>query len=139
MKFLSENLKSIPTHRLYTYEEPNSKMATKVVAAYMLIQGFYGNTMQDREFDICKLPVRLSLSSYFIFSNSHGIDRNTGTHHQTMDLDPSRTSNFYISTDWLDLSFLERRWCCYRQTLGRSYRSESLCGSLGLFRGCRRG
>lgn len=54
-----------------------------------------------------------------------------------MDFDPSRTSDFYISTNRLDLPFLRRRRCYHWQTLySRSrgpLRWRSLHGSLGLF------
>jgi hypothetical protein len=64
MKFLHENFKSVPFPRLYAYEDTRSQRAANVGAAYMLIEGFYGNTMQDKQFDICELPVRLCI---FIF------------------------------------------------------------------------
>jgi hypothetical protein len=60
MKFLHENVTGVPFPKLYAYEGPGSRRAANVGAAYMLIEGFYGNTMQDVQFDICELPVRPS-------------------------------------------------------------------------------
>lgn len=58
MKFLQGNVTSVPFPRLYAYEGPGSQRATDVGAAYMLIEGFYGNTLQDVQFNICDLSVR---------------------------------------------------------------------------------
>ncbi|KAK0127973.1 hypothetical protein ONS96_007467 [Cadophora gregata f. sp. sojae] len=57
MKFLHENVTGVPFPKLYAYEGPVSQRAANVGAAYMLIQGFYGNTMQDVQFNICELPI----------------------------------------------------------------------------------
>ncbi|KAF2013272.1 hypothetical protein BU24DRAFT_442411 [Aaosphaeria arxii CBS 175.79] len=57
MKFLQSNVTTIPAPKLYAYEPPGSQQAVEVGACYMLIEGFYGNTLQDVKFDICDLPV----------------------------------------------------------------------------------
>ncbi|KAK4118166.1 hypothetical protein N657DRAFT_651579 [Parathielavia appendiculata] len=57
MEFVRQGLSAIPIPRLYAYEGPGSQLAADVGAAYMLLEGFYGNTLQDVEFDICNLPV----------------------------------------------------------------------------------
>lgn len=59
MEFLQHKTTSVPAPRLYAYEAPNSRQATTVGACYMLIEGFYGNTLQDVKFDVCDLPVRI--------------------------------------------------------------------------------
>jgi hypothetical protein len=70
MKFLHENVTGVPFPKLYAYEGLGSQRAANVGAAYMLIEGFYGNTMQDVQFNICELPVRLfSYSSRISFPN----------------------------------------------------------------------
>lgn len=60
MEFLQNNATTVPAPKLYTYEPPGSRQALAVGACYMLIEGFYGNTLQDVEFDICDLPVRFN-------------------------------------------------------------------------------
>jgi len=58
MKFLQEGIDSVvSTPRLYAYEPPGSQQAGLVGACYMLMQGFFGNSLQDVKFDICDLPV----------------------------------------------------------------------------------
>ncbi|KAF2110374.1 hypothetical protein BDV96DRAFT_583911 [Lophiotrema nucula] len=57
MEFLQNNATTIPAPKLYTYEPPGSQQAVLVGACYMLIEGFYGNTLQDVMFDICDLPI----------------------------------------------------------------------------------
>ncbi|KAL7816781.1 hypothetical protein V8C44DRAFT_263466 [Trichoderma aethiopicum] len=57
MAFLVETIKSIPMPKLYAYEPPSSTRAADVGAAYMLIQGFYGNTLQDVNLNIYNLPI----------------------------------------------------------------------------------
>lgn len=80
MKFFHENVTGVPFPRLYAYEGPGSQRAANVGAVYMLIEGFYGNTMQDVQFNICELPVRpSSYSSRISFPNA-GADLNAGAH-----------------------------------------------------------
>ena len=63
MNFLHRSVTGVPFPKLCTHERPGSQRAAKVGAVYMLIEGFYGNTMQDVQFDICELPVRPSAYS----------------------------------------------------------------------------
>jgi len=99
MKFFHENVTGVPFPRLYAYEAPGSQRAAIVGAAYMLIEGFYGNTLQDVQFNICELPVRPSLCSTCIsFPNPARVDLNAGAHYHTMDFRPNRTRDFHIST-----------------------------------------
>jgi hypothetical protein len=71
MEFVRQGLSAIPTPRLYAYEGPGSQLAADVGAAYMLLEGFYRNTLQDIEFDIYNLPVSLMLSPESISLLSH--------------------------------------------------------------------
>ncbi|KFY00234.1 hypothetical protein O988_03428 [Pseudogymnoascus sp. VKM F-3808] len=57
MEFLHENVTGVPFPKLYVYEGPGSQRAADVGATYMLIEGFYGNSMQDVQFNICELPI----------------------------------------------------------------------------------
>lgn len=57
MEFVRQRLPGIPIPCLYAYEGPGSQSAAEVGAPYMLLEGFYGNTLQDVEFDICNLLV----------------------------------------------------------------------------------
>ncbi|KFY16084.1 hypothetical protein V492_01576 [Pseudogymnoascus sp. VKM F-4246] len=56
MGFLCENVTGVPFPTLYAFEGPESERATEAGAMYMLIEGFYGNTLQDVQFNICDLP-----------------------------------------------------------------------------------
>jgi hypothetical protein len=67
MEFLHENVTGVPFPRLYVYEGPGSQRAADVGAAYMLIEGFYGNSMQNVQFNICELPVLILIPPYEIF------------------------------------------------------------------------
>jgi hypothetical protein len=71
MEFVRQRLSAIPIPRLYAYEGPGSQLAADVGAAYMLLEGFCGNTLQDVEFDICNLPVSHILSPERISLLSH--------------------------------------------------------------------
>ncbi|KFX90719.1 hypothetical protein V490_06300 [Pseudogymnoascus sp. VKM F-3557] len=57
MEFLHENVTGVPFPKLHVYEGPGSQRAADVGATYMLIEGFYGNSMQDVQFNICELPI----------------------------------------------------------------------------------
>ncbi|KEZ43205.1 Uncharacterized protein SAPIO_CDS4880 [Scedosporium apiospermum] len=57
MGFLQANVTTIPFATLFAYEAPGSAKAVKVGATYMLIEGFYGNTLQDVDHSIYNLPV----------------------------------------------------------------------------------
>jgi hypothetical protein len=64
MMFLREKITTVPLPRLYIYASPGSQWAVDAGAVYKLIEGFYGNTLQDVQFDICELPVRRSLDPF---------------------------------------------------------------------------
>lgn len=68
MRYIKHRLPSVPVPEVYAYAGPSSKHAKDAGAIYMLLQGFYGNTLQDVEFDMTCLPVRSSLS-LFAFRN----------------------------------------------------------------------
>lgn len=57
MEFVRLRLNAVPLPRVYACEGIGSRQAAIAGAPYMLIEGFYGNTLQDVEFDICDLPV----------------------------------------------------------------------------------
>lgn len=57
MPFVGQRLPNIAVPSVYAYEAPGSSLAAKAGAAYMLLEGFYGNTLRDVEFDICELSV----------------------------------------------------------------------------------
>lgn len=57
MAYVRQNVPAATVPRVYAYEPPGSRRAAEVGAAYMLLEGFYGNTLQDIEFDMCQLPV----------------------------------------------------------------------------------
>ncbi|PSN68260.1 hypothetical protein BS50DRAFT_665880 [Corynespora cassiicola Philippines] len=59
MRFLQFNVKFVPTPKLYAYEPSGSPQAMAVGACYMLIEGFYGNTLQDVVFNMCNLPMSI--------------------------------------------------------------------------------
>lgn len=61
MRYIKDRLPSIAVPEVYAYAGPSSNHAEDAGAVYMLIQGFYGNTLQDVEFDMTCLPVRPSL------------------------------------------------------------------------------
>lgn len=62
MKFLRENSTGIPFPRLYAFEGAETYKAAEVGVVYLLIEGFYSNTLQDVQFIICDLPVRILIS-----------------------------------------------------------------------------
>ncbi|KAH6624982.1 hypothetical protein B0J18DRAFT_479693 [Chaetomium sp. MPI-SDFR-AT-0129] len=57
MKFLRANSRTVPLPTLYAYEAPGSVRAINAGATYMLIEGFYGNSLQDIDHSIYNLPV----------------------------------------------------------------------------------
>ncbi|KAK4141814.1 uncharacterized protein C8A04DRAFT_13778 [Dichotomopilus funicola] len=59
MEFVRQRLPTIPIPCMYAYECPGSQSAADVGAVYVLLEGFYGNSLQDVEFDICNLPVTI--------------------------------------------------------------------------------
>ena len=60
MSFLRTNVKTVPVPKLYAYEPPGSPRAINTGAAYMLIEGFCGNSLQDIDHSIYNLPVCLT-------------------------------------------------------------------------------
>ena len=59
MEFVRQKLPTIPIPRVYAYEGPGSRLAAEAGAAYMLLEGFRGNTLQDVEFNMCTLSVSI--------------------------------------------------------------------------------
>lgn len=57
MRFVRDHLTDILVPKVYAYAEPSSTYARNAGAAYMLIEGFYGNTLQDVASDLTSLPV----------------------------------------------------------------------------------
>lgn len=57
MAYIGQSLTSVKLPHVHAYEAAGSNRASALGAPYMLIEGFYGNTLQDVEFDICDLPV----------------------------------------------------------------------------------
>jgi hypothetical protein len=58
MSYLQNTSISVPSPKLYQYAPQGSTAANDVGACYMLMEGFYGNTLQDVQFDICGLPMQ---------------------------------------------------------------------------------
>ncbi|KAK3186783.1 hypothetical protein K4F52_004529 [Lecanicillium sp. MT-2017a] len=58
MKFVGLKLPSIPIPAVYACALPRSELATAAGAAYMLLEGFHGNTLQDVGGNLCNLEVR---------------------------------------------------------------------------------
>ncbi|KAK0708508.1 hypothetical protein B0H67DRAFT_590430 [Lasiosphaeris hirsuta] len=59
MAFVRQNVPAITLPQIYTYEGPGSQLATDAGAIYMLLEGFYGNTLQDIEPDLCNLSIAI--------------------------------------------------------------------------------
>jgi len=57
MEFLRANVGIVLLPKLYVYEAPGSARAINAGAIYMLIEGFYGNSLQDIDHSIYNLPV----------------------------------------------------------------------------------
>lgn len=57
MMFLHGKVTTVPFPRLYAYAGPGSQWAADAGAIYMLIEGCYGNTLQEVRFNTCQLPV----------------------------------------------------------------------------------
>ncbi|KAH7230078.1 uncharacterized protein BKA55DRAFT_545394 [Fusarium redolens] len=55
MHFVKQRLPKLAVPCVYAYEGPGSQLALDAGAAYMLIEGFYGNTLQDVVPDLCSL------------------------------------------------------------------------------------
>ncbi|KAI1127359.1 hypothetical protein F5Y10DRAFT_242859 [Nemania abortiva] len=57
MEFVRQRLSAVSLPCVYAYERAGSQLAADAGAPYMLLEGFYGNTLQDVEFDICNLHI----------------------------------------------------------------------------------
>ncbi|POR37448.1 Uncharacterized protein TPAR_02355 [Tolypocladium paradoxum] len=60
MKLVKKRLPAIPVPTVYAYEGHGSQLAADVGAIYMLMEGFYGNTLVDVAKDMCSLPLARS-------------------------------------------------------------------------------
>ncbi|KJR90002.1 uncharacterized protein SPSK_06279 [Sporothrix schenckii 1099-18] len=60
MSHVRKHLPDVKIPTVYAYEPAGSHSASALGAPYMLIEGFYGNTLQDVEFDMCNLPASAS-------------------------------------------------------------------------------
>uniref|UniRef100_A0A0B7K3K4 Uncharacterized protein n=1 Tax=Bionectria ochroleuca TaxID=29856 RepID=A0A0B7K3K4_BIOOC len=56
MRFVRQRLPTLAIPQVYAYEDHESQLAINAGAAYMLLEGFYGNTLQDIVPDLCSLP-----------------------------------------------------------------------------------
>lgn len=68
MRYVAQSL-PVVVPKVYAYESPGSPLANDAGAAYMLIEGLYGNTLQDAAPDLCSLPVSLCLFSGATFDS----------------------------------------------------------------------
>jgi hypothetical protein len=57
MAFLRDRATTVSLPTLYAFEGPGSARAAKARAPYMLIEGFYGNSLQDVAQSVYNLPV----------------------------------------------------------------------------------
>ncbi|KAI0190167.1 hypothetical protein EV127DRAFT_365470 [Xylaria flabelliformis] len=55
MEFIRQRLSAVSLPHVYAYEGVGSQLATYVGAPYMLLEGFYGNTLRDLLFQSCML------------------------------------------------------------------------------------
>lgn len=97
MAFVRERLPGLRIPRLRAYEGSGSDLASSVGAPYMLLEGFYGNTLQDVEFDMCNLPVGAPALSSSIQRRLTGLGRNPRAHHHPMDKSAGIDSNPGVS------------------------------------------
>jgi hypothetical protein len=63
MEFLRSNVRTVPMPTLYAYEAPGTARAINAGAPYMLIEGFYGNSLQDVDHGFYNLPVSFGYPS----------------------------------------------------------------------------
>jgi len=56
--FIRQKVPAITLPQICSYKGPGSQLAADAGAIYMLLEGFYGNTLQDIEPDLCNLSVR---------------------------------------------------------------------------------
>ncbi|KAK8024925.1 hypothetical protein PG990_002748 [Apiospora arundinis] len=57
MRFIEKKLPAVPVPKVYAYEGHGSELAAKAGAIYMLMEGFYGNTLMDVAFNMLDLPM----------------------------------------------------------------------------------
>lgn len=62
MSFVRARLPRVRLPAVYAYETPGSERTSTTGAPYMLLEGFYGNTLQDGAADFFSLPVRCTLT-----------------------------------------------------------------------------
>lgn len=68
MRFVGpKKLPSVVVPEVYAYEGPGSQRAAAAGGIYMLLEGFYGNTLQDVAFNLCDLPVNKDPAFCFVF------------------------------------------------------------------------
>lgn len=63
MAFLRDKVKTFPFPKCYAVEKPGSEQARRVGASYMLIKGFFGNTVEHTGGEVWDLPVGFSSST----------------------------------------------------------------------------
>ncbi|KAM3455793.1 hypothetical protein MY3296_002211 [Beauveria thailandica] len=66
MNFVRQNLPAVSIPCIYAYEGPGSQLAADAGATYMLLEGFYGNTLQDVEFDMCNLSMQVAAQEHIM-------------------------------------------------------------------------
>lgn len=118
MTFLRENVSTVPFPCLYAYAGPGSQWATSAGAIYMLIEGFYGNTLQDVQWDIYELPESSIVFDDFV--NNVRIDIYARAYHQAMDTCPGGVSDFHVPPNWFYRFFLKNVWHCYWRAIRRT-------------------
>ncbi|KAI1171918.1 hypothetical protein F4777DRAFT_590914 [Nemania sp. FL0916] len=59
MRYLETKFSAVPTPSVFAYGGPGSEDALWAGAPYMLMNEYYGNTLQDIEPDMCNLPVSI--------------------------------------------------------------------------------
>ena len=80
MKFLRANVRTVPIPHLYAYEAPGSVRAINAGATYMLIEGCYGNSLQDVDHSIYNLPVSFTLLHLVYRNSSNSLKVSTQEH-----------------------------------------------------------
>lgn len=60
MRCVRDRVPSITIPKIYAYEPGDSPKAKEAGGAYMIMEGFRGNTLLDMEFDMTQLPVSVN-------------------------------------------------------------------------------
>lgn len=81
MAFVRQSLSAITIPQIFAYEGPGSQLAADAGAVYMLLEGFYGNTLRDVESDMCNLSVGFRSCSSSAFTRIPYLD---SIRHQTV-------------------------------------------------------